>query len=118
MEAESKSVKYNKKARKNPVGIAQQEINRVQPSSRFIEMCESVALSLNKLGDSDQAGNWYEIAGQLILSEVGYPTTVRALRALPEYEKALECYNQTGDGELITKCTNVIFDLRRACASA
>jgi hypothetical protein len=118
MATASKSGRDVKKGRKVSGGIVQEEVTRVQPSPRTIEMCESVAASLDRLGEFGQAGNWYEIAGKLILSEVGHAPTVRALRALPEYERALECYNRTSDDELITGCMSTIFDLKRACASA
>jgi hypothetical protein len=52
------------------------------------------------------------------MSEASTPPELKALAALGEYEKALECYRSNGDDGKFAECSTLIGELRRASASA
>jgi hypothetical protein len=43
---------------------------------------------------------------------------MKALNALSDYERALDCYRKGDDDEKFTECSSLIRELQRACASA
>ena len=83
-----------------------------------VDACESIAACFFQLEQYEDAAGWYETAGRLILSEPTVAPAVKALSALGDYEKALDCYRRGDDEERFTECYNLIRALRRACASA
>jgi tetratricopeptide (TPR) repeat protein len=87
-------------------------------SPQKVEACESIAHCFYQLEQYEDAAGWYETAGRLILSEPSATPVVKALSALTEYEKALECYRKDEDEERFTECSSLIRQLKRACASA
>lgn len=98
--------------------ILREEFEIMRRSPRRIDLCEWLARCFYQLEQFDEAGGWYEAAGQLILAEPTTPLQLKALNAAPEYEKALECYAQAGDEDTITECSQMLRDLKKACASA
>jgi len=83
-----------------------------------VDDCESIADCFYQLEQFDDAANWYETAGRLILSEPSTSPAIKALSALVEYEMALDCHRKADDGEAFAECSSLIRQLRRASASA
>ena len=95
-----------------------EEFEKFSSSVQKVSVCESIARCFYQLEQYEDAANWYETAGKLILSEPSSTPTLKALSALDEYEKALECHRRGSDDERFTECSTLIRRLRRACASA
>ena len=87
-------------------------------SHQKVETCGSIARCFYQLEQYGDAADWYETAGRLILSEPTPPPQVKALSALREFEKALDCYRRGDDEEKFTECSTMIRDLKKACAPA
>ena len=88
-------------------------------SSRYTpEACEGIALCLRQLGQFVEAGGWYEAAGKLVFDRQELRPELRALLAVEEYEKAVECYRDCGDAGAEADCSTVLAGLKRACAPA
>lgn len=87
-------------------------------SPRKLDVCESIANCFYQLEQYEEAASWYETAGRLILSEPSATPALKALSALSEYEKALDCYRRGEDEDQFTECSTLIRELKRACASA
>ena len=107
----------------NPmVYLLREQFEKFAASPQKLDVCESIAHCLYQLEQYEDAAGWYETAGRIILSGNGAPPAIKALSALPEYERALECYRRNGSGtdddEKFTECSTLIGELRRACASA
>ncbi|MDA4124230.1 MAG: hypothetical protein OK438_02080 [Thaumarchaeota archaeon] len=103
----------------NPaVYLLREEFEKFAASPQKLDVCESIAHWLFQLEQYEDAGNWYETAGRLILSQPTTPPTLRALSALGEYERALDCYRREEDEDKFTECSTLIRELKRACASA
>ena len=120
----SDSLSFSKMRSGNPmVYLLREQFEKFAASPQKLDVCESIAHCLYQLEQYEDAAGWYETAGRIILSGHGTPAPIRALSALPEYEKALECYRQNGritddSDEKFTECSTLIGELRRACASA
>jgi tetratricopeptide (TPR) repeat protein len=103
----------------NPmVYILKDEFQSLLSSPQRVDVCEWVAKCFYQLEQFDEAGSWYETAGQLILAEPSTPAPIKAMSALPEYERALDCYLRSDDTDSFTECSTMIRQLKRACASA
>lgn len=103
----------------NPaVYLLKEQFEKFAASPQKLDVCESIAHLLYQLEQYEDAGNWYETAGRLILAEPSSTPTLKALSALGEFERALECYRREEDDEKFTECSTFIGELRRACASA
>ena len=87
-------------------------------SPQKVEACESIATCFLQLEQYDDAAGWYETAGRLILAEPSVTPALKALSALGDYERALDCYRKGDDEEKFTECSSLIRELKRACASA
>jgi len=99
------------------VEIVRHEFEKLQSPSRGIELCEWLAHWFERLEDHVQAGSWYETAGELILAQFGTSPSAAAVSALPEYEKALECYERAGVGDDSERCSRILLELRHLFAS-
>ena len=103
----------------NPaVYLLKEQFEKFAASPERLDVCESIAHFFYQLEQYEDAGNWYETAGRIILSGACTPPAVKAMSALDEYEKALDCYRRDDDNERFTECSTLIGELRRACASA
>lgn len=103
----------------NPaVYILKEQFENFASSPQKLDACESIAHAFYQLEQYEDAANWYETAGRLILSEPSITPALKALSALSEYERALECYRREEDDDKFTECSLLIGELRRACASA
>ncbi len=100
------------------VYLLKEQFERFLTSPRRVDTCEWVAGCLYQLEQYGDAGDWYEIAGQLILAEAGRPPAIRALSALDDYEKALECYRRDENDEAFEEISGMLRQLRRVGASA
>ena len=115
----SDSFRLDKMRSGNPLlYLLREQFESFASSPQKVETCESIAHCLYQLEQYDDAANWYETAGRLILSEATSARPVKALAALGEYERALDCYSRSNDDDKFTECSSLIRQLRRACASA
>jgi len=103
----------------NPaVYILKEQFERFVDSPQKLDVYESIAHCFYQLEQYEDAANWYETAGRLIMSERSTPPALKAMAALGEYEKALECYRRGDDDGSFSECSTLIGELRRASASA
>jgi len=100
------------------VYLLKEQFEKFAGSPQKLDVCESIALCLYQLEQYEDAANWYETAGRLILSEPSTPSALKAMAALSEYERALECYRRNDDDGRFAECSTLIGELRRASASA
>lgn len=100
------------------VYVLREQFERFSSSPQKVEVCESIASCFYQLEQYDDAAGWYETAGRLILSEPSATPALKAMSALGDYEKALDCYRRGDDDEKFTECSSLIRELKRACASA
>jgi tetratricopeptide (TPR) repeat protein len=100
------------------VYILKDQFEKFASSPQKVDVCESIATCFYQLEQYDDAAGWYETAGRLILAEPSITPAIKALSALGDYEKALDCYRQGDDEERFSECSSLIRELRRACASA
>jgi len=103
----------------NPAIYAlKEQFEKFSTSPQKVDACESIAVCFYQLEQYDDAAGWFETAGRLILSEPTITPALKALSALGDYEKALDCYRRGDDEERLTECSALIRELERACASA
>lgn len=103
----------------NPAIYAlKEQFERFSSSLQKVDVCESIATCFYQLEQYDDAAGWFETAGRLIMAEPTVTPALKALSALGDYEKALECYRREDDEEKFTECSTLIRELKRACASA
>ena len=95
-----------------------EQFEKFSGSPQKVDACDTIALCFYQLEQYEDAAGWYEAAGRLILAEPTVTPALKAMSALGEYEKALECYTRQEDDEGFTECSSLIRELRRACASA
>jgi tetratricopeptide (TPR) repeat protein len=98
--------------------ILKEQFERFSSSPQKVDACESIATCFYQLEQYDDAAGWYEAAGKLILSEPSAAPALKALGALGDYEKALECYRKGDDEDKFEEVSTLIRELKRACASA
>jgi tetratricopeptide (TPR) repeat protein len=98
--------------------MLREQFERFQSSLEKVEACESIAVCFFNLEQFEDAAGWYETAGRLILAEPSTTPAIKAMNALEDYERALECYRKGDDDEKFTECSTLIKELKRACASA
>jgi tetratricopeptide (TPR) repeat protein len=94
-----------------------EQFEKFSSSPQKVDACESIATCFYQLEQFNDAAGWYETAGNLILSEASVAPALKALSALGDYEKALDCYRRGDDDEKLTECSTLIRELKRACAS-
>ncbi|MDV3243698.1 MAG: hypothetical protein LYZ66_00825 [Nitrososphaerales archaeon] len=103
----------------NPaVYLLKEQFESFVGSSHRVDSCDWIARCFYQLEQYGEAGSWYEAAGSLLYSTQGLRPELRALTALEEYERALECYERAGDENSMDDCSAVVERLRRACAPA
>jgi len=100
------------------VYLLREQFEKFTDSPQKLDVCESIAHCFYQLEQYQDAASWYETAGRIILSGPNTPSAIKAMSALEEYERALECYRRNDDGEKFTECSTLIRELRQACASA
>ncbi|HYA55159.1 MAG TPA: hypothetical protein VED22_00030 [Nitrososphaerales archaeon] len=100
------------------VYMLKEQFEKFSSSPQKVDTCESIATCFYQLEQYDDAAGWYETAGRLILSEPSATPALKALSALGDYEKALDCCRKGEDEEKFTELSTLIRELRRACASA
>lgn len=100
------------------VYLLKEQFEKFSGSPQKVDACESIATCFDQLEQYDDAAGWYETAARLILAEPSATPAVKALNALDDYEKALDCYRKGEDEERFTECSSLIRELKRACASA
>jgi len=100
------------------VYVLKEQFERFSTSPQKVDACESIATCFFQLEQYDDAAGWYETAGRLILSEPSATPALKAMNALTDYERALDCYGRGKDEEKFTEVSTLISELKRACASA
>jgi hypothetical protein len=100
------------------VYLLKEQFEKFASSPQRLDVYESIANCFYQLEEYGDAGGWYENTGKMILSQSTAPPTLKAMDALDEYEKALDCYSRGSDDEKFTECSAMIGQLRRACASS
>ncbi len=100
------------------VYLLREQFEKFHTDQHKIEACESIASCFLQLEQYKDAAGWYEAAGRLILSEPGVASAIRAISALSDYERALDCYRRSDDEERLRECSETIHELKRVCASA
>ncbi len=100
------------------VYMLKEQFEKFPSSPQKVDVCESIAACFYQLEQYDDAAGWYETAGRLILAEPTVTPALKAMNALGDYEKALDCYRRGDDDEKFTECSTLIRELQRACASA
>ncbi len=95
-----------------------EQFEKFSTAPQKVDACESIASCFYQLEQYEDAAGWFETAGRLILSEPTMATALKAMNALGDYEKALDCYVKGDDEEKFTECSTLIRELKRACASA
>jgi tetratricopeptide (TPR) repeat protein len=98
--------------------MLREEFEKLQTPERMVELCEWIATCFENLDDYVQAGSWYEMAGELILSDRNAIYPIRAFQAVNEYERALECYYRGEEEEFIERCSAIVHQLRSSCAGS
>ena len=100
------------------VYMLREQFEKFSSSPQKVDACESIATCFYQLEQYDDAANWYETAGRLILSEPTVAPALKAMNALGDYEKALDCYRKGDDDDKFTEVSTLIRELKHACASA
>ncbi len=115
----SEAFRFDRMRSGNPaVYLLKEQFEKFAGSPQKLDVCESIAHCFYQLEQYEDAANWYEAAGRLIMSESSTPPKSKALAALGEYEKALECHRYDDDDGKSTECSTLIRELKRASASA
>jgi tetratricopeptide (TPR) repeat protein len=100
------------------VYVLMEQFEKFTSSPQKVDVCESIARCFYQLEQYEEAAGWYVAAGRLILSEPSVTPALKALTALGDYERALDCYRESDDEEGFSECSDLIRELGRACASA
>ena len=100
------------------VYLLRDHFERFATAPQKVDICEGIANCFYQLEQYEDAASWYETAGKLILTERSGTPTTKAMSALNEFERALECHKKDGDEEKFTEISTMVNELRRACGSA
>jgi tetratricopeptide (TPR) repeat protein len=115
----SEAFRFDRMRSGNPaVYLLREQFEKFAASPQRLDVCESIAHFFYQLDQYEDAANWYETAGRIILSGSSTPQAIKAMSALDEFERALDCYRRDNNDERITECSTLIRELSRACASA
>ena len=77
--------------------LKEEASNESRSPAERAEFCEWLAECHRKLEDYKESGDWYLEAVKRIFSLQQMDMEIKAKRALPLSEQALECYKQGGD---------------------
>jgi hypothetical protein len=92
--------------------LLKEEFEKLQSPTQRVSLCRWIASCFEGLGEYQSAAEWFEMTGLLSLGETS-SETANAIRALPEYEKALAYYGMCEDDEKVELCTSVITQLNK-----
>lgn len=96
--------------------LLREELGKLRSSEQRVDLCRWIAERFEELSDYASAAEWHEMTGLFLLRETS-SDEANAMRALPEYEKALAYYSICEDEEKVELCSSVIAQFRR-CFSA
>ena len=103
----------------NPlVYILREEYGSFVGSPHKADACDRIANSLRELGQPGEAAMWYEAAGSLMYGRAELRPELRAMYAMEEYERALECHLLEDDREAEVGLVSLLKGLRKVCAPA
>lgn len=91
--------------------LLKEEFVKLQSPEQRVNLCRWIATCFEGLEDYSGAAEWYEMTGLLSLGETS-SDAANAIRALPEYEKALAFYAMCEDDEKVQLCSSVIAQLK------
>ncbi len=97
--------------------LLKEEFGKLQSPEQRVNLCKWIATCFEGLEDYSSAAEWYEMTGLLSLGETSCDLA-NAVRALPEYEKALAYYTMCEDDEKAELCSSVIAQLRGCFAAS
>jgi tetratricopeptide (TPR) repeat protein len=100
------------------VYLLKEQFEKYASSPQKLDVCETIAHCFFQLEQYEDAGRWYETSGKLILTQHAGTPAMRAMNALGEYERALDCYRLDEDDDKFTECSEMVRQLKRACASS
>src|SRR5271154_6365720 len=83
--------------------LLKEELGRLQSPEQRADLCRWIASCFEGLREYASAAEWYEMTGLFLLGETT-SDTANAIRALPEYEKALTYYAMCEDEEKVDLC--------------
>jgi hypothetical protein len=103
----------------NPVVyLLREQFGSFAGSPHKADACDGIAGSLREIGQAAEAAAWYETSAALMCARIELGPEIRAMYAMEEYEKAMECHTEAGDLEAAADCLEILADLRKACAPA
>ncbi len=91
--------------------LLKDEFGKLQSPEQRVNLCKWIATCFEGLEDFGSAAEWYEMTGLLSLGETS-SDHANAIRALPEYEKAMAFYAMCEDDEKVELCSSVIAQLK------
>ena len=92
--------------------LLKEEFEKLQSPEQRVSLCKWIAACFEGLEEFASAAEWYEMTGLLSLGETS-SDVANAIRALPEYEKALSFYAMCEDEEKVELCSSVIRQLTK-----
>jgi hypothetical protein len=97
--------------------LLREEFGKLQSPEQRVNLCKWIASCFEGLEDYASAAEWYEMTGLLSLGETS-SDSANAIRAMPEYEKALAFYAMCEDEEKVELCTLVMAQLKGCFAGS
>jgi hypothetical protein len=92
--------------------LLKEELGRLQSPEQRVDLCRWIASCFEGLSEYASAAEWHEMTGLFLLGETS-SDPANAIRALPEYEKALAYYTMCEDEEKVDLCASVIEQLHK-----
>jgi hypothetical protein len=92
--------------------LLKEEFGKLQSPEQRVDLCKWIASCFEGLREYASAAEWHEMSGLFLLGETS-SDAANAIRALPEYEKALAYYTMCEDEERVELCTSVISQLQK-----
>jgi len=97
--------------------LLREEFGKLQSPEQRVSLCRWIASCFEGLGEYQSAAEWYEMTGLLSLGETS-SDAANAIRAMPEYEKALTFYKMVDDDEKVELCSSVMTQLGKCFAAS
>jgi hypothetical protein len=89
----------------------------VEESAEMPVIAEWIGSCLERVGEPEDAGSWYETAAQLALAIDASPGPRRVSEALHFLEKAAESYRAGGNAKAVERVKVVAHAIAKSCPS-
>ncbi len=100
----------------NPaVELLRYEFQLIMTNNLSLENIVSVAHYLAEIGQFEEAGEWYEVAGTMCISSNTLPLLYRAFSANTFYTRALECFSLSNDAASVERVSSILIELSKLC---